>query len=1077
MVTAPEEPVSGGQTTADALATGEVYRHILERMEEGVTITDPEGRFLFVSPRAAELLGYLPAELLGEHYSALIDPQERELVDGETLKRSQGISSQYETRVRRRDGQLIPIWVAATPLFAGDHFYGVLVVFRDISQEDQLRARFQALQQVAAAVGGTPHDLHNIFVQSRSALQVLVKGAVDVLFMVVDDTGETLRLLSVDPKGADRQGQRWIADHPLSPPQVPLIDLAADWREAIARGVPWVSRNIAGFLRHLGEGQVGEVGAVWGIAGFPLRSGGGLRGIVLVTLSQEHARQEDLELGMAVANLIARAMESLVLLKQARRQMYSLDRLFELTQAMTTSSELEELAAIAVRQFILALNVREASISLLDQEREALRLVIDLFYDEESELFQPAPGPEFYLLQDFPATREVLESRQPVQVLISDPYGDPNEQAYMREFGVKTLVILPLIHKGECMGVVELEDSLKEQRLTFEQMNLAMTLAGQVAASLENARLFTEVQQRAVQLQTAAEVARHATGILDVETLLTQMVELIRRRFALYYAGIFLVDETGQWAVLRAGTGSAGRQMLAVGHRLQVGGSSMIGWCTAHGEARIVLDVGKEAVRFENPHLPQTRSEMALPLISRGRVVGAMTIQSARPAAFSAEDITVLQTMADQLANAIENARLYVETSRRAEELAALNAVAVRLGQSLDLQEILDVATEEVTHIFGVEASAISLVSKEQAELVLCAQRGLHYSHLGMHIPLGKGMSGEVVRSGQVLVAGDVAQDPRLAVSGFAREQIQAMALVPMHSRGRVVGVLSAMSHSPRDFPAKELGLGQAIANQVAAAVENAQLFQAVKEHVADLEKAYARLQELDQMKDEMIQNVSHEMRTPLTFVKGYVELMMDGHLGPLTETQQQSIDIVYRKTEQLTRLVGDIITLQTVTPETLKLEVVDLGPLAQVAVDGCRLVAANSGVLLELDVAAGLSPALVDPSRIAQVFDNLLANAIKFSPDGGVIAIQVREEDKWLQVTISDTGIGIPKDKQGRIFDRFYQVDGSAQRRFGGAGLGLAIVKLIVEAHGGQVWVQSDLGRGSTFYLTLPKAAAAGSA
>ena len=182
----------------------------------------------------------------------------------------------------------------------------------------------------------------------------------------------------------------------------------------------------------------------------------------------------------------------------------------------------------------------------------------------------------------------------------------------------------------------------------------------------ERKRLLATLRRRNTQLQTAAEVSRAASSILNLDELSQQVVELVRDRFDLYYAGLFLVDKTGEWtgepdkwAVLRAGTGKAGQQMLEQGHKLEIGGSSMIGWCVANGRARIALDVGEEAVRFDNPLLPDTRSELAFPLTSRGQAVGALTIHSPEEAAFSEEDITVLQAMADQLANAIANAWLY----------------------------------------------------------------------------------------------------------------------------------------------------------------------------------------------------------------------------------------------------------------------------------------------------------------------------------------------------------------------------------------------------------------------------------
>ena len=193
-------------------------------------------------------------------------------------------------------------------------------------------------------------------------------------------------------------------------------------------------------------------------------------------------------------------------------------------------------------------------------------------------------------------------------------------------------------------------------------------------AEEEQADLISVMTKRTIQLQTAAEVSSATSSILDINKLLPAVAELIRNHFDYYYVGIFLIDDSKQWAILSAATGEMGKQMLDAGHRLAVGDSSMIGWSILHGQARIALDVGKDAVRFRNPYLPMTRSEMALPLITHGEVIGAMTIQSEIQAAFSRVDITALQTMADQSANAIENARLFTERASLISELEARNA-------------------------------------------------------------------------------------------------------------------------------------------------------------------------------------------------------------------------------------------------------------------------------------------------------------------------------------------------------------------------------------------------------------------
>lgn len=193
-------------------------------------------------------------------------------------------------------------------------------------------------------------------------------------------------------------------------------------------------------------------------------------------------------------------------------------------------------------------------------------------------------------------------------------------------------------------------------------------------AEEEQADLVSVMTKRTIQLQTAADVSRAASSILDLDKLLPTVAHLICNHFDYYYVGIFLIEEATEWAVLSAATGKMGKQMIETGHRLKIEDSSMIGWCIKHGQARIALDVGEDAVRFKNPYLPLTRSEMALPLITRGEVIGAMTIQSQSPAAFSRVDITALQTMADQVANAIKNARLFTEGVSLNKELGSQNA-------------------------------------------------------------------------------------------------------------------------------------------------------------------------------------------------------------------------------------------------------------------------------------------------------------------------------------------------------------------------------------------------------------------
>ncbi len=211
-----------------------------------------------------------------------------------------------------------------------------------------------------------------------------------------------------------------------------------------------------------------------------------------------------------------------------------------------------------------------------------------------------------------------------------------------------------------------------------KNLEKTVTETQQLSSKLEEEHAFLEsqsidLQRRLIQIRTAAEISRNLGSILDANELLKQVADLIQTRFDLYYVGVFLTDDYHRYATLVAGTGEAGQLMLAENHQLSVGGSSMVGWATTHGKPRIALDVGQESIRFRNPHLPFTRSELALPLNIGNQVIGAISIQSTETDAFDEDDITVLQSIADSLAIALENARLFQQFEKSLREIQQLN--------------------------------------------------------------------------------------------------------------------------------------------------------------------------------------------------------------------------------------------------------------------------------------------------------------------------------------------------------------------------------------------------------------------
>jgi len=241
-----------------------------------------------------------------------------------------------------------------------------------------------------------------------------------------------------------------------------------------------------------------------------------------------------------------------------------------------------------------------------------------------------------------------------------------------------------------------------------------------------------------------------------------------------------------------------------------------------------------------------------------------------------------------------------------------------------------------------------------------------------------------------------------------------------------------------------------------------------------ELQAAYQRLEEADRLKDEMIQNVSHEFSTPLSYLVGYTGLLLDEELGigPLTDEQRKYLRIMARQGQKLTWLVKNFAMLRSAEEIVAShKELVDIAELLAETVDNVKLEADEAGVSVCLDSTGPLPPVLVNRLALYQVVDNLLSNAIKFTPGGGKITLRAWKPpgSRTVRVSVADTGIGVAAEFHQRIFERFYRVDGSSARQFPGSGLGLALCKEIVEAHAGRIWVESELGEGATFTLELP--------
>jgi PAS domain S-box-containing protein len=418
---------------------------------------------------------------------------------------------------------------------------------------------------------------------------------------------------------------------------------------------------------------------------------------------------------------------------------------------------------------------------------------------------------------------------------------------------------------------------------------------------------------RSALLQTAAEVARATSGTLDLDELVQQVVDLLHERFGLYYAGLFLVDqsgsegEPGKWAILRAGTGEAGRRMVGQGHRLEIGGESMIGWCIANSQARIALDVGEEAVRFENPFLPETRSELALPLVSRGEAIGALTIQSTQEAAFSGEDIAVLQTMASQVANALENTRLFAQAQLRAEEMVVLNELGQALSTHLSVRDVLNEVHQGASRLLDATNFYVALYDPDTHQVTFPYETTEEEEDLVPTMSADQGLTGYVIRHRTSLL---IEEDVPKWMAEMGIEVVGKPSLcwlgAPMVAGDQVLGMLGVQSFTvSRAYGEHDRDLLVALANQTANAIANARLF----------EQAQTALREMEAVQRRYLQRVWSEYARTRE-VRGYEQT--DDALIPLNDTLLPEVQQALQEQHSVVMDNGDGTSV-LVVPVTLR--------------------------------------------------------------------------------------------------------------------------------------------------------------
>ncbi|GAB4494650.1 MAG: hypothetical protein OHK0052_00200 [Anaerolineales bacterium] len=585
----------------------------------------------------------------------------------------------------------------------------------------------------------------------------------------------------------------------------------------------------------------------------PLNVAGQWLGYINAVYANEmHFVESDVRRAATLVSQAAIVVQNLQSLEITRQQAREASLLFQTSQQLVQADE-ERTIYLAALQALHELGAPDwLSVQRLREVRGEpyLEQVIHL---KTGDVEVPEDG-TLFPLSLYPFTQRVLQGQT---ILSNNTAADTTftekERGLLKGLSVLGLAAIPVRLRDRVVSVLMVTFRAPH---VFSQAETRFfeTLIVQLGIALENYALLQETQRRARQLQTAAEVSRAANSILEPDDLIQQAVDLVRERFDLYYAGLFLVDETGEfsgepgrWAVLRAGTGVAGMQMKAQGHKLRLGGDSMIGACIRAREARVSLNVTQDAARFQNPMLPKTRSEMALPLVARGQAIGAMTIQSEQEEAFSQEDIATLQTLADQVAIAIQNARLFNQSQSRAEELAVLNEMSQKLTSLLDADEVLEQVYTFTGRLMNVDNFFIALfdAATETISFPLAFESGQRVNWQAR--AKSNGLTEYVLNTQQSLLVSEELDD-WVQTYGVASigHKAQCWLGVPLLIGTQPVGVIALYSTTPNAYTEHDREVLGAIASQASIAIQNTRLFMQIQANLTETEAMYAASAQLN---------------------------------------------------------------------------------------------------------------------------------------------------------------------------------------------------------------------------------------
>ncbi len=739
------------------------------------------------------------------------------------------------------------------------------------------------------------------------------------------------------------------------------------------------------------------------------------------TQAREWTAEEEL-LIKQVTDQLSLALENARLFQESKERATELALINRVVGTLTVSTNLTDALNVVVHEIVEAFPVARGAIALLDEDGQGYTVIAD-----HSKMKNPASAVGLKIpLEGNLATQTLIVTRKPyiLEDASNNPANPPAVRAEFRRLGINYTAIFPITVNDAVVGTLGVDMVEKHARLDQNQISLLEAALAPISASISRLRAETDLTRFKLGIETSGD------AVFMTDT--SGKIVFANSAFETVYG--FKPDEViGQTPrIIKSG--------LMLQEQYQYFWDTLLAKQVVTGE---LINKTKDGRLI---HIAGTNSPI---LDEKGVILGFLAVH---------HDIT-------------DRKKVEEELQRRNTYLAVSAEIGRLVTSTLDLNTIFSRTVNLVNEKFGFYHAAIFIVEETGFNAVLREATGpagaeMKNRNHTLQVNL-RSIVGKVTLEGQAVVVNDVLLD-KLHKYNPLLPDTQAEAAIPLKIGTRVIGALDVQSKKSNSFTEDEVAVLQTLADQVAVAIDNARSFELSQQAVMEM-------REIDRLKSQFLANMSHELRTPLNSIIGFSRVIIKGIDGPVTELQQQDLTAIYNSGQHLLGLINDILDLAKIEAGKMELafDEVNISDIVSSVFSTMSGLIKGRPIAMKQIIEPGLPTVRADAIRIRQVLINLLSNASKFTDEGDIIVevglYRGSIGQNEVKISVTDTGPGISIPDQKKLFQAFSQVDDSPTRKTGGTGLGLSICQELVDMHGGKIWVESNIGQGSTFHFTLP--------